>query len=64
MGIGPDRATAWLQAVSTTETVPFVRVPWNEPAYIQWVLDAGAYGVIVPLVGSREEAEKAGGECR
>ncbi|MCH7552875.1 MAG: 2,4-dihydroxyhept-2-ene-1,7-dioic acid aldolase [Chloroflexi bacterium] len=64
MGIGPDRATAWLQAVSTTETVPFVRVPWNEPAYIQWVLDAGAYGVIVPLVGSREEAEKAGGACR
>jgi 2-keto-3-deoxy-L-rhamnonate aldolase RhmA len=32
--------------------------------YIQWVLDAGAYGVIVPLVNSYEEAAKAGGACR
>lgn len=64
MGIGPDRAATWLQAVSTTETVPMVRVPWNEPQYVQWVLDAGAYGVIVPLVNSKEEAAKAGGACR
>ena len=64
MGIGPDRAALWLQAVSTKDTVPMVRVPWNEPAYIQWVLDAGAYGVIVPLVNSREEAAKAVGACR
>jgi 4-hydroxy-2-oxoheptanedioate aldolase len=64
MGIGPDRAALWLQAVSTTDTVPLVRVPWNEPAYMQWVLDAGAYGVIVPLVGNAEEAAKAGRACR
>ena len=64
MAIGPDRAALWLQAVSTTDTVPIVRVPWNEPFFIQWVLDAGAYGVIVPLVNSREEAAKAGGACR
>lgn len=64
MTIGPDRAGAWLQAVSTTDTMPMVRIPWNEPVFIQWVLDAGAYGVIVPLVNSREEATKAGGACR
>jgi 4-hydroxy-2-oxoheptanedioate aldolase len=64
MGIGPDRAAQWLQVVSTTETIPLVRVPWNEPVYIQWVLDAGAYGVIVPLVNSYEEASKAGGASR
>jgi 4-hydroxy-2-oxoheptanedioate aldolase len=64
MGIGPDRAAAWLQAVSTGEAAPFVRIPWNEPAYAQWVLDAGAYGIIVPLVGSKEEAAKAGQACR
>jgi 4-hydroxy-2-oxoheptanedioate aldolase len=64
MAIGPDRAALWLQAVSTTDTVPLVRVPWNEPAYIQWVLDAGAYGVIVPLVGNADEAAKAGRSCR
>ena len=64
MTIGPDRAGTWFQAVSTTSAVPFVRVPWNEPWFIQWVLDAGAYGVIVPLVNNREEAAKAGGACR
>ncbi|MSP78888.1 MAG: 2,4-dihydroxyhept-2-ene-1,7-dioic acid aldolase [Dehalococcoidia bacterium] len=64
MGIGPDRAATWLQAVSTTQTVPMVRVPWNEPVFIQWVLDAGAYGVIVPLVNTRDEATKAGGASR
>jgi 4-hydroxy-2-oxoheptanedioate aldolase len=64
MAIGPDRAALWLQTVSTTDTMPMVRVPWNEPFFIQWVLDAGAYGVVVPLVNSREEAAKAGGACR
>ena len=64
MAIGPDRAALWLQAVSTTDTMPMVRVPWNEPFFIQWVLDAGAYGVIVPLVNTREEAVKAAGACR
>ena len=52
------------RAISTTETTPFVRVPWNEPAMIMKVLDAGAYGVIVPLVNSREEAEQAVWSCR
>ena len=64
MTIGPDRAGLWLQAVSTTDTVPIIRVPWNEPVFIQWVLDAGAYGVIVPLVNTRDEATKAGSACR
>jgi len=48
-----------LQGISNTDTVPFVRVPWNDPATIMRVLDAGAYGVIVPLVNNREEAERA-----
>ena len=64
MAIGPDRAAVCLQAISTTETVPIVRVPWNEPAFIQYVLDAGAYGVIVPMVNNAAEAAKAGGACR
>lgn len=64
MGIGPDRAAVWLQVVSSTETVPFVRVPWNEPVFIQWALDAGAYGVIVPLVNNLEEATQAARAAR
>lgn len=64
MGIGPDRAVIALQTISTTEVTPLVRVPWNDPIYIQYVLDAGAYGVIVPMVNSRAEAEKAAGATK
>ncbi|MEP7329847.1 MAG: aldolase/citrate lyase family protein [Betaproteobacteria bacterium] len=47
-----------LQAISTTATVPIVRVPWLEPGILMKVLDAGAYGVICPMVNTREEAQK------
>lgn len=53
-----------LPAISTTQTIPFVRVPWNEPYEIMKVLDAGAYGVVVPLVNNRAEAELAVSACR
>jgi len=33
-----------------------VRVPWNEPGIIGKVLDAGAYGVICPMVNTAQEA--------
>lgn len=48
-----------LQAISATEAVPLVRVPWNDPAYIKRALDAGAYGLVIPMVNSREEAARA-----
>jgi 4-hydroxy-2-oxoheptanedioate aldolase len=47
-----------LQAISTTPTVPVVRVPWLEPGILMKVLDAGAYAVICPMVNSREDAQK------
>ncbi|MBQ74361.1 MAG: 2,4-dihydroxyhept-2-ene-1,7-dioic acid aldolase [Gammaproteobacteria bacterium] len=53
-----------LPAISTTDTIPFVRVPWNEPYEIMKVLDAGAYGVVVPLVNNAEEAARAVAACR
>src|SRR5688500_15797495 len=53
-----------LQAISTTETVPVVRVPWLEPGIIMKALDAGAYGVIVPIVNTAAEAEAAVSACR
>jgi 4-hydroxy-2-oxoheptanedioate aldolase len=36
---------------------PLVRVPWNTGENIKRVLDCGAWGVVVPMVNSREEAE-------
>ena len=53
-----------LQTISPTETVPIVRVPWNEPGIIMKTLDAGAYGVIIPMVNSRGEAQAAASACR
>jgi 4-hydroxy-2-oxoheptanedioate aldolase len=47
-----------LQAISTTPTVPLVRVPWLEPGILMKTLDAGAYGVICPMVSTREDAQK------
>lgn len=62
----PDFADAltMMQAISTTETVPLVRVPWNEPGTIMRLLDAGSYGVICPMINTREEAERFVGACR
>jgi 4-hydroxy-2-oxoheptanedioate aldolase len=52
-----DTVQMMLQALSSTPAIPVVRVPANIPTYIQRVLDLGAYGIIVPLVNTREEAE-------
>jgi 4-hydroxy-2-oxoheptanedioate aldolase len=48
-----------IQAVSYTSAVPMVRVPWNHPMPIKRALDAGAYGLVIPMVNSREEAVQA-----
>lgn len=57
-------ALSMLQAISTTAVVPLVRAPWNDPAMIMRLLDAGAYGVICPMVNSRAEAEMFVQACR
>src|SRR5216683_472750 len=38
---------------------PLVRVPNNSVEWFKWALDAGAWGVVVPMVNSREEAQRA-----
>jgi 4-hydroxy-2-oxoheptanedioate aldolase len=53
-----------MQAISTTDTPPLVRVPWNIPDTIQRVLDLGAYGIICPMINSRAECEAFVGACR
>lgn len=53
-----------LQAVSITSAVPLVRVRWNEPPAIMSALDAGAMGVIVPMIETAEDAKQAVQACR
>jgi 2-keto-3-deoxy-L-rhamnonate aldolase RhmA len=38
---------------------PLVRVPNNRVEWFKWALDAGAWGVVVPMVNSREEVQHA-----
>ena len=45
--------------IAASGKVPLARIPWNTPENIKRVLDTGAYGVIVPLVNTRAEAEAA-----
>ena len=53
-----------ITAVSATETATLVRVPWNDPGWVMKVLDAGAYGVICPMINCRSDAEKFVSWCR
>lgn len=53
-----------LQAVSSTPATPFARVPWNEPGLLMKLLDAGAYGLICPMINSRRDCEALVGACR
>jgi len=51
-------AVTMLTAISTTSTVPVIRVPWLEPGILMKALDAGAYGVICPMVNTRDDAAR------
>ena len=53
-----------LQAISTTPVIPLVRVPWNEPGFLMKILDAGAYGIICPMINTAEEAESLVAACK
>lgn len=61
---GYQAAVTMLQAISTTNVVPMARSTWNDPAQIMRLLDAGAYGIICPMINNRAEAEKFVGACR
>ncbi len=53
-----------LQGISTSPAVPLARVPWNEPAIMTKLLDAGAYGIICPMIETEAEARAFVAACR
>ncbi|MGI4939620.1 MAG: HpcH/HpaI aldolase family protein [Janthinobacterium lividum] len=55
---------ACFQAMQSHPVLPMVRVPWNEPGIVGKVLDAGAYGVICPMINTKAEAEAFVSYCR
>jgi 4-hydroxy-2-oxoheptanedioate aldolase len=57
-------AIQMLQAVGTEHTLPLARPAWNEPGQIMKLLDAGAMGIICPMVNTAEEARRLVAACR
>jgi len=62
--VGYQKVVEMLQAVSGYDITPMVRVPWNDPSMVMRCLDAGAYGIICPMVNTKEECEKFVSACR
>ena len=57
-------AVGLMQAISTTDVTPLVRVPWNDSGITMKLLDAGAYGVICPMINNRAQCEAFVANCR
>lgn len=61
---GFDTAVQLLQAISSTPAVPLARSSASTLAEINKLLDAGAYGIICPLVESVDDAAAFARACR
>lgn len=53
-----------LQAIAAAGVPPLVRAAWNEPGALMRPLDAGAFGVICPMISTREACEAFVAACR
>jgi len=59
-----ETAQELMQAASyNPDCIPLIRVAWNDMVRIKKALDTGAYGLIIPWVNTREEAENAVRYC-
>lgn len=61
---GFDTAVHLLQAISSTPAVPLARCSENSLAQINKLLDAGAYGIICPLIETVDQAAAFAKACR
>jgi 2-dehydro-3-deoxyglucarate aldolase len=57
--IGISDIQPLIQVIELSGCVPLVRLSSNDPVLTKRVMDAGAYGVIVPMVNTPEDAELA-----
>ncbi|RPH27791.1 2,4-dihydroxyhept-2-ene-1,7-dioic acid aldolase [Buttiauxella warmboldiae] len=57
-------ALSMLQAISATPATPLARVNSNEPAQIMRLLDAGAWGIICPMISTARQAQQFVAACR
>lgn len=62
--IGFETLQCMMQSIDAVNCIPIVRPQWNDPVVIKRVLDLGAYGVLIPWVNSKLEAENAVKACK
>lgn len=62
--VGFEAAVTMFQAISATPAVPFARVERNDLALVNKLLDAGAYGIICPMVSTPDDARRFAAACR
>ncbi len=53
-----DTAIPMIQAIGGSGAVPLIRVADNTPGEVMKMLDAGALGIICPMIEDREQCEK------
>ncbi|MFN8526946.1 MAG: aldolase/citrate lyase family protein [Chloroflexota bacterium] len=58
-GLTIETARDLMRAADYTGVTPICRVPRNDPSVILEFLDAGAFGIVVPNVNTRAQAEAA-----
>ena len=58
-----ETSISMLQALSNSDSVPMVRVPWNEPGIIMKMLDLGVMGIIAPMINTKKDCEKFVSYC-
>ena len=57
--LGFENMVNCFRAAQLGGAVPMARVPWNDTIWIQRTLDAGALGLVIPMINSVAEAERA-----
>lgn len=62
--ISIESAQAMIAATAVSDCVPLVRVPWNVPWLVKPALDAGALGIVFPMIRNAGEAAQAVAACR
>lgn len=58
-----EKALNMIRAIDTTSAAPILRVPWNDPGIIGRALDAGALGIVIPMIQTADDAKRAVDAC-
>ena len=62
--MGYETAVEMIRAIDLAGITPIVRVPWNEPGIVGRMLDAGAMGIVAPMINSVAETQRLVDACR